>query len=226
VRRKSSEQGDWPVPGIPARRAPTDRIWPPTHRPADEMTNGRSRALRSQRRCGSHVATPFSTRSALGVPVGHASAVQMCGGASVPRNVIGNGFSTSCSPQASAWPATELRPHPEWTTRRITAVVQRTEQQLPPMHRRNEFTPHSCKGVGVRIARQGIESGERRGRRGWVIERTISWRSDYRGLSPRYERHSRNTWPSSASPQPRAATSDSSATPHRHRLILQSEIVS
>ncbi|WP_406257290.1 IS5 family transposase [Streptomyces chartreusis] len=48
------------------------------------------------------------------------------------------------------------------------------------------------KHIGVRIARKGIESSERLGRRRWVIERTISWLSGYRRLSPRYERHPRN----------------------------------
>ncbi|MFF4309692.1 IS5 family transposase [Streptomyces sp. NPDC001507] len=48
------------------------------------------------------------------------------------------------------------------------------------------------KRIGVRIARKGIESSQRLGRRRWVIERTISWLSGYRRLSPRYERHSRN----------------------------------
>ena len=46
--------------------------------------------------------------------------------------------------------------------------------------------------IGVRIARKGIESSERLGRRRWVIERTMSWLSGYRRLSPRYERHPRN----------------------------------
>ncbi|GAU71502.1 putative transposase [Streptomyces sp. NBRC 110611] len=46
--------------------------------------------------------------------------------------------------------------------------------------------------IGVRIARKGIESSERLGRRIWVIERTISWLSGYRRLSPRYERNHRN----------------------------------
>jgi transposase len=46
--------------------------------------------------------------------------------------------------------------------------------------------------VGVRIARKGIDSSERLGRRRWVIERTISWLTGYRRLSPRYERHPRN----------------------------------
>ncbi|MFI1370057.1 IS5 family transposase [Streptomyces griseochromogenes] len=48
------------------------------------------------------------------------------------------------------------------------------------------------KHIGVRIARKGIESSERLGRRRWVIERTISWLSGYRRLNPRYERHPRN----------------------------------
>lgn len=46
--------------------------------------------------------------------------------------------------------------------------------------------------IGVRIARKGIESSERLGRRRRVIERTMSWLSGYRRLSPRYERHPRN----------------------------------
>ncbi|MFI2765521.1 IS5 family transposase [Streptomyces echinatus] len=48
------------------------------------------------------------------------------------------------------------------------------------------------KRIGVRIARRGIESSERLGRRRWVIERTMSWLSGYRRLSPRYERNPRN----------------------------------
>ncbi|MFI1794603.1 transposase, partial [Streptomyces olivaceoviridis] len=46
--------------------------------------------------------------------------------------------------------------------------------------------------IGVRIARKGIDSSERLGRQRWVIERTISWLTGYRRLSPRYERHPRN----------------------------------
>ncbi|MFE4024144.1 transposase [Streptomyces sp. NPDC059101] len=48
------------------------------------------------------------------------------------------------------------------------------------------------KRIGVRIARKGIESSKRLGRRRWVIERTISWLTGYRRLSPRYERDPRN----------------------------------
>ncbi|MFF4414233.1 IS5 family transposase [Streptosporangium sp. NPDC001559] len=43
--------------------------------------------------------------------------------------------------------------------------------------------------IGVRIARKGVESGQRLGRHRWVIERTISWLLGYRRLSPRYERY-------------------------------------
>ena len=48
------------------------------------------------------------------------------------------------------------------------------------------------KRIGVRIARKGIESSERLGRRGWVMERTVSWLTDYRGLGLRYECHPRD----------------------------------
>lgn len=48
------------------------------------------------------------------------------------------------------------------------------------------------KRIGVRIARKGVESGERSGRRRWVIERTMSWLTGYRRVSPRYERQPAN----------------------------------
>ncbi|MEU8548310.1 transposase [Streptomyces roseoverticillatus] len=48
------------------------------------------------------------------------------------------------------------------------------------------------KRIGVRIARRGIESSERLGRRRWVIEPTMSWLTNYRRLNHRYERHPRN----------------------------------
>ncbi|MFF4392840.1 IS5 family transposase [Streptomyces sp. NPDC001552] len=73
------------------------------------------------------------------------------------------------------------------------------------------------KRIGVRIARKGIESSERLGRRRRVIERTMSWLTGYRRLNHRYERHPATTWYFSLSPQPSAATSDSSASRHRTR---------
>ncbi|UDM04841.1 transposase [Streptomyces longhuiensis] len=48
------------------------------------------------------------------------------------------------------------------------------------------------KRIGVRIARKSVESSERLGRRRWVIERTMSWMTGYRRLSPRYERQPAN----------------------------------
>nr|WP_093841734.1 IS5 family transposase [Streptomyces aidingensis] len=42
--------------------------------------------------------------------------------------------------------------------------------------------------IAARIARPGIESGERLGRHRWRIERTISWLFGYRRLTVRYER--------------------------------------
>ncbi|EFE64911.1 transposase [Streptomyces viridosporus ATCC 14672] len=50
-----------------------------------------------------------------------------------------------------------------------------------------------CEGSGSACgARKGIESSERLGRRRRVVERTMSWLSGYRRLSPRYERDPRN----------------------------------
>ncbi|MDV9193278.1 transposase, partial [Streptomyces sp. SR27] len=40
----------------------------------------------------------------------------------------------------------------------------------------------------ARIARPGIESGERLGQHRWKIERSISWLFGYRRLTVRYER--------------------------------------
>ncbi len=44
------------------------------------------------------------------------------------------------------------------------------------------------RGIGVRIARKGVESSERLGRQRWVIERTISWLTGYHRLNLRYDR--------------------------------------
>ncbi|WP_405378942.1 MULTISPECIES: IS5 family transposase [Streptomyces] len=46
--------------------------------------------------------------------------------------------------------------------------------------------------IACRVARKGVESSQRLGRHRWVIERTMSWLSGYRRLSPRCERHPRN----------------------------------
>ncbi|MFJ1588545.1 transposase [Streptomyces sp. NPDC088197] len=44
------------------------------------------------------------------------------------------------------------------------------------------------RGLIPRIARPGIESGERLGRYRWKIERSIAWLFGYRRLTVRYER--------------------------------------
>ncbi|WAL69651.1 IS5 family transposase [Amycolatopsis cynarae] len=44
------------------------------------------------------------------------------------------------------------------------------------------------RGIGVRIARKGIESSDKLGKHRWVIERTIAWLTGYRRLTIRYER--------------------------------------
>ncbi|MFE9889268.1 IS5 family transposase [Streptomyces scopuliridis] len=44
------------------------------------------------------------------------------------------------------------------------------------------------RGLVARIARAGIESGERLGRHRWKIERSIAWLFGYRRLTVRYER--------------------------------------
>ena len=46
--------------------------------------------------------------------------------------------------------------------------------------RRRHITP--------RIARRGIERGDRLGRHRWVVERTLSWLNRFRRLKVRYER--------------------------------------
>jgi transposase len=44
------------------------------------------------------------------------------------------------------------------------------------------------RGIGVRIARKGVESSERLGRHRWVVERSIAWLLGHRRLATRYER--------------------------------------
>ena len=46
----------------------------------------------------------------------------------------------------------------------------------------------SRRGIGVRIARRGVDSSERLGRHRWVVERTLAWLNRYRRLTVRYER--------------------------------------
>jgi len=43
------------------------------------------------------------------------------------------------------------------------------------------------RGIGVRIARRGVEGHERLGRWRWVVERTLGWLHRFRRLRIRYE---------------------------------------
>jgi transposase len=54
-------------------------------------------------------------------------------------------------------------------------------------HRRSR---QECRvrGIAPRIARRGIERGDRIGRHRWVVERTFAWLARYRRLAIRYER--------------------------------------
>ncbi|APB00562.1 Putative transposase for insertion sequence element IS402 [Nocardia seriolae] len=56
------------------------------------------------------------------------------------------------------------------------------------------------RGIGVRIARKGIESSERLGRHRWIIERTISGLTGYHRLNIRYDRKPPISSDSSPSP--------------------------
>ncbi len=44
------------------------------------------------------------------------------------------------------------------------------------------------RGIGVRIARKGVEDTARLGRHRWVVERTMAWRAHCRRLAIRYAR--------------------------------------
>lgn len=44
------------------------------------------------------------------------------------------------------------------------------------------------RGIKARIARRGIETSQKLGRRRWVVERTFSWLYRFRRLTVRYER--------------------------------------
>lgn len=50
----------------------------------------------------------------------------------------------------------------------------------------------SRRHIKIRIARKGIESSQRLGRHRWVVERTLSWLSQFRRLRVRDERRADN----------------------------------
>jgi IS5 family transposase len=52
-------------------------------------------------------------------------------------------------------------------------------------HRRAELRR---RGIKVRIARRGIDSSQRLGRRRWIVESSLAWLMNNRRLRCRYER--------------------------------------
>lgn len=54
-------------------------------------------------------------------------------------------------------------------------------------HRRCHQAP-TRRRIQPRIARRGIESTQRLGRRRWVVERTLAWFAQFRRLAVSYER--------------------------------------
>ncbi len=50
------------------------------------------------------------------------------------------------------------------------------------------------RGIGVRIARRGVEPADRLGRHRWKAERSIAWLDGCRRLRVRYERSSERFW--------------------------------
>jgi hypothetical protein len=54
-----------------------------------------------------------------------------------------------------------------------------------------ETSPGGSQEGSPRIARRGVETGDRLGRRRWPIERSIGWLTGYRRLPLRYERCAR-----------------------------------
>ena len=45
-----------------------------------------------------------------------------------------------------------------------------------------------ARSITPRIARRGVENGQRLGRHRWVVERTLAWLARFRRLTIRYER--------------------------------------
>jgi IS5 family transposase len=70
----------------------------------------------------------------------------------------------------------------------------RPRQRPTKLHADKGYDIRRCRrylgrrGIRCRIARKGIESPTRLGRHRWVVERTLSWLSQFRRLTIRYER--------------------------------------
>jgi IS5 family transposase len=70
----------------------------------------------------------------------------------------------------------------------------RPRKRPEKLHADNGYDFRRCRealrkrGIKNRIARRGVDSGERLGRHRWVVERTLSWLNRYRRLKVCYER--------------------------------------
>lgn len=79
-----------------------------------------------------------------------------------------------------------------------TRPLTRPLLQTPVPPRRQNLRPRQPAEMAARQAHRSSDRAQRHrvqrtvGRCRWVIERTMSWLSGYRRLSPRYERHPRN----------------------------------
>ncbi len=76
----------------------------------------------------------------------------------------------------------------------VRQPVGRPRKRPKKLHADKGYDYERCRAVlrkrriGDRIARKGIESSQRLGRRRWVVERTIAWFSRFRRLTVRYDR--------------------------------------
>ena len=97
-------------------------------------------------------------------------------------------LSAANRPDAQVFPALLDRIPP------ITRPRGRPRRRPDKLHADKAYDTPACRAVlrqrhiTVRIARKGIERSDRLGRHRWVVERTLSWLSDFRRLALRYER--------------------------------------
>ena len=70
----------------------------------------------------------------------------------------------------------------------------RPRRRPAKLHADKGYDQHRCRrecrerGIQPRIARRGIDCGERLGRYRWIVERTLAWLARFRRLTIRYER--------------------------------------
>ena len=137
-----------------------------------------------------------------------------------------SGASTTCSwtAKASRWRSSSRGPTP--TTRptwSAPSTRSRPSSARPPGPDDPASGPTSCtaikatttrrsgralrrRGIAPRIARKGIESSEKLGRRRWVAARSLAWLLGFRRLGVRYERRAGILRACCSSPAPSSAS--------------------